>query len=85
VELKQPVVVENRAGAGGRIGTKAVALARPDGYTLLWGSGSSLTAAPAIYPHQEHVATLVPVSLGATQAFVFVTNPDLVCARCRNS
>ena len=77
VELKQPVVVENRAGAGGRIGTKAAALARPDGYTLLWGSGSSLTAAPAIYPHQEHVATLVPVSLGATQAFVFVTNPGL--------
>lgn len=50
VELKQPVVVENRAGAGGRIGTKAAAMARPDGYTLLWGSGSSLTAAPAIYP-----------------------------------
>lgn len=77
VELKQAVVVENRAGAGGRIGTKAAALARPDGYTLLWGSGSSLTAAPAIYPNQEHVATLVPVSLGATQAFVFVTNPGL--------
>ena len=77
LELKQPVVVENRAGAGGRIGTKAAAIARPDGYTLLWGSGSSLTAAPAIYPNQEHVATLVPVSLGATQSFVFVTNPDL--------
>lgn len=77
VELKQAVVVENRAGAGGRIGTKAAALARPDGYTLLWGSGSSLTAAPAIYPNQEHVATLVPVSLGATQSFVFVTNPGL--------
>lgn len=77
VELKQPVVVENRAGAGGRIGTKVAALARPDGYTLLWGSGSSLTAAPAIYPNQEHVATLVPVSLGATQSFVFVTNPAL--------
>lgn len=77
VELKQPVIVENRAGAGGRIGTKVAALARPDGYTLLWGSGSSLTAAPAIYPNQEHVATLVPVSLGATQSFVFVTNPAL--------
>jgi len=77
VELKQAVVVENRAGAGGRIGTKAAAMARPDGYTLLWGSGSSLTAAPAIYPNQEHVATLVPVSLGATQAFVFATNPGL--------
>src|SRR5687768_13571069 len=47
--LKQPVNVENRAGAGGRIGTKSVALAKPDGHTLLWGSGSSLTAAPVLF------------------------------------
>ncbi|XDF37397.1 tripartite tricarboxylate transporter substrate-binding protein [Paracidovorax avenae] len=44
-QLGQPVIVENRSGAGGRIGTKAAAQVRPDGYTLLWGSGSSLTAA----------------------------------------
>ncbi len=75
--LKQPVVVENRGGAGGRIGTKVAALAKPDGYTLLWGSGSSLTAAPVLYPDQAHVATLVPVSLGATQPFVFVTSPSM--------
>lgn len=73
--LGQQVVVENRVGAGGRIGTKSVALARPDGYTLLWGSGSSLTAAPVLFADQGHVATLVPVSLGATQPFVFVTTP----------
>jgi tripartite-type tricarboxylate transporter receptor subunit TctC len=73
--LKHQVVVENRAGAGGRIGTKSVAAAKPDGHTLLWGSGSSLTAAPALFSDQGHVATLVPVSLGATQAFVFVTTP----------
>lgn len=77
VELKQPVVVENRSGAGGRIGTRAAALARPDGYTLLWGSGSSLTAAPVLYADQGHVATLLPVSLGATQSFIFATNPAL--------
>jgi tripartite-type tricarboxylate transporter receptor subunit TctC len=73
--LGQQVVVENRVGAGGRIGTKAVALAKPDGYTLLWGSGSTLTAAPVLFADQGHVATLVPVSLGATQPFVFVTAP----------
>lgn len=73
--LRQLVVVENRVGAGGRVGTKSVALARPDGYTLLWGSGSSLTAAPVLYADQGHVGTLLPVSLGATQAFVFVTTP----------
>jgi len=65
--LGQQVVVENRVGAGGRIGTKSVALAKPDGYTLLWGSGSTLTAAPVLFADQGHVATLVPVSLGATQ------------------
>lgn len=73
--LGQQVLVENRVGAGGRIGTKSVALARPDGYTLLWGSGSTLTAAPVLFADQAHVATLVPVSLGATQPFVFVTTP----------
>lgn len=73
--LGQQVIVENRVGAGGRIGTKSVAQARPDGYTLLWGSGSTLTAAPVLFADQAHVATLVPVSLGATQPFVFVTTP----------
>ena len=53
--LGQQVIVENRVGAGGRIGTKSVALAKPDGYTLLWGSGSSLTAAPVLFAarHQK--------------------------------
>lgn len=75
--LKQPVVVENRPGAGGRVGTRAAALAKPDGYTLLWGSGSSLTASPVLYADQSHVATLVPVSLGATQPFIFAVSPAL--------
>jgi len=73
--LGQPVVVDNKPGAGGRIGTKYVASAKPDGYTLLWGSGSTLTAGPVLYPDQGHVAGLLPVSLGATQPFVFVTTP----------
>lgn len=73
--LGQTVVVDNRVGAGGRIGTRAVAMARPDGYTLLWGSGSNLTAAPVLFADQGHVGSLLPVSLGATQPFAFVTTP----------
>jgi tripartite-type tricarboxylate transporter receptor subunit TctC len=49
-ELGQPVVVDNKPGAGGTTGGALVANAEPDGYTLLW-SGSSLVAlAPLIYP-----------------------------------
>ena len=48
-ELGQPIVVENRAGAGGTLGTAQVAKAEPDGYSMLAHS-SALTIAPAIFP-----------------------------------
>lgn len=47
--LGQQVVIENRPGAGSTIGTKAAAVAEPDGYTLLFGSSGSLAVAPALY------------------------------------
>jgi tripartite-type tricarboxylate transporter receptor subunit TctC len=49
--LKQPVVVENRAGAGGGIGAEQVARAAPDGYTLLVGSNGPLTVNPFVQAH----------------------------------
>src|SRR5947199_10760728 len=47
--LKQPVVIENRAGAGGGIAANAVARAAPDGYTILLATGSSLAINVSLY------------------------------------
>jgi tripartite-type tricarboxylate transporter receptor subunit TctC len=51
VELKQPVVVENRGGGGGIVGSAQVARAEPDGYTLLISSLASQAIAPALSPN----------------------------------
>src|ERR1700730_7209874 len=56
VELGQPIVIENRAGAGGTLGTAMVAKADPDGYSILAHS-SALTIAPAIFPNLSFDAT----------------------------
>ena len=49
--LGQPVIVENKAGASGNIGSEFVASARPDGYTLLFGSMSTHAINPAMNPN----------------------------------
>ena len=53
IQLGQQIVVENRGGAGGTIGSAAVAKADPDGYTIL-GSSTSHAIAPAIYPNMPY-------------------------------
>jgi tripartite-type tricarboxylate transporter receptor subunit TctC len=55
-ELGQPIVIENRAGAGGTLGTAVVAKADPDGYGIL-ATSSALTIAPAIFPGLTFDAT----------------------------
>ncbi|KIZ45280.1 ABC transporter substrate-binding protein [Rhodopseudomonas palustris] len=72
--LGQQVVVDNRPGAGGRLGTRRFSEAEPDGYTLLWGSGSTLTVSPVLYDDQQYVKELTPVSLGVTQPFLFAAS-----------
>src|SRR2546421_9809708 len=47
--MRQPVIVENRPGAGGNIATEQVARAAPDGYTLLMGTIASLAISPGLY------------------------------------
>lgn len=71
---KQPVVVENRPGAGGQIGTQAVVKAEPDGYTLLVQSASH-AANPAIYKSLPYdpLKDLVDVALLGITPYVMVT------------
>lgn len=76
-ELKQPVVVENRPGAGTLIGAKATSAAAPDGYTLMMATSTTLAAAPAMYKdHVDPVKGLTPISLVATNPFFLVTNAN---------
>jgi tripartite-type tricarboxylate transporter receptor subunit TctC len=77
--LRQPVIVENRAGgAGGTIGSKSVAGAEPDGYTLLVGSTSTLLIAPAIYKNVGyHAATFAPIARVADSTEVLAVHPSV--------
>src|ERR1043166_8421212 len=54
--LGQPVVIENKPGAGGNIGSDYVAKAKPDGYTILGGTISSHAINPSVYPHRPYDA-----------------------------
>ncbi len=63
-QLKQQVIVENRAGAAGNIAMEYISHARPDGYVLLMGNVGMLTANPLLYPKQaaDAVKKLMPVA-----------------------
>ena len=76
------VVVENRAGAGGTIGSDAVAKAAPDGYTLLMATNATLALAPGLYPKlgYDPVRDFTPVALVATGPSILVANPQLPVA-----
>ncbi len=75
--LRQAIVVENRAGAGGGIGTDAVAKAAPNGYTLLMGHIGALTINPAIYeklPYQP-LRDFAPISVAIVTPLILITGP----------
>jgi tripartite-type tricarboxylate transporter receptor subunit TctC len=80
--LAQPVVIDNRPGAGGSIGAEAVARAAPDGYTLMMGHLGTLAVNPAIYKNLPYdpVKSFAPVSLMAIVPSVLVVNPSLPVA-----
>ncbi|WP_398495438.1 tripartite tricarboxylate transporter substrate binding protein [Variovorax sp.] len=75
-QLGQPVVIENKGGAGTAIGARFVAEARPDGYTLLLGTVSSQAINPAMSKvGYDPVKDFVPVSALASIPFVLVAHP----------
>jgi tripartite-type tricarboxylate transporter receptor subunit TctC len=74
----QPVIVENKAGANGNIGTDAVAKAAPDGYTLLMGGNSPLALNVGLYklPY-DPVKDFAPISRVATQPNLLAAHPGV--------
>jgi len=75
----QQIVVENRGGAGGTIGTDAVAKAAPDGYTWLLSYAGTHAINPALYKTLPYdtLKDLTPIASVATLPFLFVVNPKV--------
>jgi len=84
--LGQQIIIENRAGAGGRIGAEVVARAAPDGYTLLIGTSSLMVVAPALYPKLPYDTQkdFAPVSLLGSAAYVLVVHPSVPAKSARD-
>ena len=79
----QPVVIENKSGAGGNIGADFVAKAKPDGHTLLIGSVGPLAVNATLFKRMpyDNLKDLAPVTLIADVPNVLVVNPRTVPAR----
>lgn len=78
-ELGQPVIVENRAGAGGAIGATFVARSAPDGYTLMLGTISELTVLPVVKidPPYDTMKDFEPIARVGTVSFVLAAHPSV--------
>jgi len=78
-ELGGSIVIEDVPGAGGRLATKDVTRAAPDGYTLLVGGSNEYAITPALYKNLDYdpVKDLAPVASFATESNAIVVNPSV--------
>ncbi|MFN9155090.1 MAG: Bug family tripartite tricarboxylate transporter substrate binding protein, partial [bacterium] len=77
-QFGQQVVVENRAGAGGAVGTEFVAKAPPDGYTLLLGTSSAFAIIPHLSkPNYDAQKDFAPIAPFATLNYVILAHPSV--------
>jgi tripartite-type tricarboxylate transporter receptor subunit TctC len=78
-ELGQSVIIENRGGAGGMLGAAAVAQAPPDGYTFLFGTGSTHGTNPSVYARLSYdpVRDFVPIVLVSSSPLLLVVPASL--------
>src|SRR5687768_9493783 len=77
-KLGQSIVIENRGGAGGTIGTAIIAKSAPDGYNLAVASTSTHVVAPGVYAKLEYdpVKDFAPIGLMAVSPYLLVVNPS---------
>jgi len=76
--LRQPIVIDNKPGAGGNLGSAEVARAAPDGYTWLFGPDSLVTVNPHVYKQMPFkVEQLIPVTIATQFSQTLVCNPAL--------
>jgi tripartite-type tricarboxylate transporter receptor subunit TctC len=85
--LGQQVIIDNRPGAGGNIGSDMVAKAAPDGYTLLMGTVGTHAINPSLSTQKCRTTTskdFAPVALVAGVPNVLVVNPSVEAKLCRS-